>query len=162
MAAASFVNSKMVSFAFYYLVVLCFYSLSPISLARTLLEKATLLTPISYDMKFVINVNLSIQHFNYSVQSEVQFELKKITDALVMESTVPYIVFNNLTYGSPPQLLSVNHYRDGPYFTMHLRNYSSFRPGNYAVSAYLEGTITEFHGRGILYRTHKDGVTKHQ
>lgn len=127
----------------------------------TLLQKAELLVPISYKLAFNLSVNVPRNEFNYSLQSEVHFDLPEETDEIVLESTVEYILLQNLTYDHHDAALDVKYYRNGEFYIIYLPDSGSyFEPGHYSANVLIEGKISDSHGRGIQHSRFMDNLKK--
>lgn len=132
-----------------------------VSSPLTLLQKAALIVPTSYNLLFIIKANVPSLAFNYTLNNELHFDLQSKVDQVVLQTTVRYVEVMNVTFGhAHNEFLGVNFTRINDSLVLRMKNGSLFAPGHYMVEAIIRSDIPGERGRGIQYSLHMDRQTK--
>lgn len=145
------------------LLLLCCLSpcLSTAPPPLSLHHKASRLVPVTYALRFYFMANISLLDFKYVLESEVHFKLEhEEIDELVLECTVSFIRLVKVVHVDSQRYLRTHIYRWDGYYIIRNMDLSSFQPGLYVVTAFIQGPIGGSHGRGIQHSLYMDSVTK--
>lgn len=133
-------------------------SLFPLLFSLSLLQKALLLEPSMYILRFNIKSNMSKLQFTYILHNEVHFDLTQETDMLVLETRANY-VYQPVVFKDHYLPIEVDDFQLDSFYYVVMLNGSLFPPGHYTLFTTVLGVITE-KTLGIKYSLHRDRKTK--
>lgn len=137
--------------------------LLPIILSVTLYQKASMLEPVAYNLRFYFTVNMSTLQFNYVAENQVLFKLNSMAlDQLVLRTSVYRVIPVKViqVINKKEQILSTHAYQFNRYYAISKTDNSLFQPGVYKVVVFVNGPITSVGGQGIRYSIFMDSKTK--
>lgn len=140
------------------LLLLIAVLLPPRSCGLSLMQKALLLEPSLYILRFNIKSNMSRLHFTYYLHNEVHFNLKQATDKIVMETRANF-VYQPILVINHSILVEVDDMQMDDFYYVQKTDGTMFKPGHYTLFTTVLGQIRE-DTLGIKYILHKDRKTK--
>lgn len=146
------------------LLLYCVF-LFPIILSMTLYQKASMLEPVAYNLRFYFTVNMSELQFNYVAENQVLFKLNSMAlDQLVLRTSVIRVIPVKVVQVIDKQehLLSthVHRYPSYSFYAISKTDNSTFQPGLYKVVVVVNGPIPSSHGQGIRHSIFMDSMKK--